>query len=368
MGIWNLSSSFRNRNMSTEREQNNFAPVPKTPAALEKAEPGARRVLSGMTAEILALAKKGGPLRIVVVDDEKILLDIYKIILQPHFKDAAILSFLDGEEAWREISLAPPDVLITDMARPGLNGWKMLPLLAAQECKFPIVVLSGSADEKDVRKCAGDKLNISYLAKPYQISLLIGLLESILKGCEAVPPESALTIRRTPPKTHPATILFSAEHIIPDLKARERFAAIREIVAHLINIGRIKQRDEKAMLDSIFKRENSMSTGLGFGIAIPRGRVDCVRDIILAIGVSSSGVEFDALDEQPVYVSVLSISPHSQSHEVILQRITESLGRFLQIGDGVGQLHRCNSSDQMWSILRPVVYGESAVSSECNGF
>lgn len=160
----------------------------------------------------------------------------------------------------------------------------------------------------------------------------------------------------------PVNVLFSAEHIIPNLKARERFAAIREIVAHLISIGRIRQQDEKVVLDSIFKRENSMSTGLGFGIAIPRGRVDCARDIILAVGVSSSGIEFDALDEQPVYVSVLSVSPaNSQSHEAMLQKITEWLGRFLQLKDGVVRLRSCKSAEQMWSILKPVVYGETGV-------
>ncbi len=156
-------------------------------------------------------------------------------------------------------------------------------------------------------------------------------------------------------KSHPVSILFSAEHIIPNLKAKERFAAIRDMVAYLISIGQIKPQDEKVVLDAIFKRENSMSTGIGFGIAIPRGRVDCVRDIILAFGVSTSGVEFNALDDQPVTLILLSILPaNSLSHEVGLMKSDAAFLQFLHNEDNRGQLLHSNTAKEMWSILKPV--------------
>jgi mannitol/fructose-specific phosphotransferase system IIA component (Ntr-type)/ActR/RegA family two-component response regulator len=308
-----------------------------------------------MVADALALERKARPPRIVVVDDEQTLLDVYEMILGSHFKDATILPFLDGDEAWLEISRTPPDVLITDMARSSLSGWEMLPLLAAQKCKFPVVVVTGSADEKDVRQCAGNELNLSYLAKPYQINLLSGLLESLFKGHRATAPESALRTRPAAPKNRPAIIHFSAEHIISNLRSRERFAAIREMVAHLITIGQIRPHDEELVLDAISKREGSMSTGLGFGIAIPRGRVHCVEDIILAFGVSTSGVEFDALDNQPAKLILLSILPaNSWLHEGGLMKSDGPFLRFLHNEDNRAQLLHSNSTNEVWSILKPV--------------
>jgi mannitol/fructose-specific phosphotransferase system IIA component (Ntr-type) len=154
-------------------------------------------------------------------------------------------------------------------------------------------------------------------------------------------------------KSHPASILFSAEHIIPNLKANERFAAIREMVTHLINAGRIKPQDEEAVVDAINKREKEMSTGWGFGVASPRGRVDCVKDIVLAIGVSDSGVEFDALDRQPVNLIVMYIIPANGSYRELL-RCEASFMKTLLKPDFRGQLLHSDSAEKMWSILKPV--------------
>jgi mannitol/fructose-specific phosphotransferase system IIA component (Ntr-type)/CheY-like chemotaxis protein len=337
-------------------EHDNFALVPRQPGAIEKAEPGAKRVLSGMVADTLTLAKKGTsqktrPLRIVMVNDEPGVLKSFEIIIQRWFKDVVVLCFDNSAAAYDELMRTDPDLLITDDTMPGMSGHELCQRLFDSRVAYPIIVDSAwEPTEQWVREFASRGLNISFLPVPCDI-------ESILKAVEA-----ALKTPRNMEASHPVSVRFSAEHIISNLKARERFAAIRELVAHLTNIGQIRPQDEQVVLDAIFKRESSMSTGIGFGIAIPRGRVDCVKDIILAVGVSSSGVEFNTLDEQPVYVSVLSVSPaNSQSHEAMLQRITESLGRFLQTNDGVGQLRGCNSAEQIWSILKPIVQRESGV-------
>lgn len=240
------------------------------------------------------------------------------------------------------------------MVRGGLNGWQMLPMLAAKKVTFPIIVLSGNADENDVRHCAGAELNVSFLAKPYGINLLTKYLETALK----IPRGAAKNEnsgKTAVAARHPVSILFTAEHIISNLRARERFAAIREMVAHLITIGQIRPHDEELVLDAISKREGSMSTGLGFGIAIPRGRVHCVEDIILAFGVSTSGVEFDALDNQPAKLILLSILPaNSWLHEGGLMKSDGPFLRFLHNEDNRAQLLHSNSTNEVWSILKPV--------------
>lgn len=330
-------------------ENGKFALVPKTPAALKKAEPGAKRVLSGMVADTLALvkkeqARKTRPPRIVIVDDADGTRGIYKLLLKNWFKEAILQEFENGDDAWKELSQIDPDLLITRMPT---SGRFLLPLLAERMVKYPILVTSAFFSEEEVRERADPNLKISFLPLPFTAQQFYQ--ELLIHFGPSDNPQAQVL------KGHPVSIFFSAEHIIPSLKAKERFAAIREMVAHLIYIGRIRPQDEKVVLDAIIKRENSMSTGIGFGIAIPRGRVDCVKDIILAVGVSASGIEFDALDKQPVYVSFMAIVPaNSPSHEAELERITQELGRFLHTNDGVGQLRRCNSPEEMWSILRPV--------------
>src|SRR5208282_5524858 len=277
-------------------ENGKFALVPKTPAALEKAEPGAKRVLSGMVVDTLALvkkeqARKTRPQKIVIVDDADGTRSIYKLLLKNWFKGAMLQEFENGDDAWKELSQTDPELLIT---RIPVSGRFLLPLLAERMVKYPIFVTSSFFSEEEVREHAGPSLNVSFLPLPFTAQQFYQ--ELLIHFGPSDNPQAQVLL-----KSHPVSILFSAEHIIPNLKSKERFGAIREMIAHLIYIGRIRPQDEEAVVDAINKRETSMSTGIGFGFAVPRGRVDCVKDIILAVGVSASGVEFDALDEQTVY-------------------------------------------------------------------
>lgn len=121
----------------------------------------------GTPGEMISPPPKARPLRIVVVDDESWCLEMVGTLILSKFKHAALQTFQDGGTAWQELSRAGPDLLITDMIRGGMNGWEMLPLLAQRKVKYPILVTSGYAQEKDVRQCAGPDLVVSFLQKPY---------------------------------------------------------------------------------------------------------------------------------------------------------------------------------------------------------
>src|SRR6266581_8761111 len=118
-------------------EKDNFALVPTSSAAIEKAEPGVRRILTGMVADALEFAKQKPP-RIVLVDDEKWILMLYETIVPRCFKNVTLKAFQHRDEAWQELLRADPDLLITDMRNDnvpgqiqnlGMSGWEMLPLL-----------------------------------------------------------------------------------------------------------------------------------------------------------------------------------------------------------------------------------------------
>ena len=155
--------------MSADNEKNDFALVPRPPGVIEKAEPGAKCVLSGMVADTLALvkkeqARKTRPPRIVIVDDEEVTRYFYKHLLKNWHKETTLQEFSNSDDAWKELSQTDPDLLITRMPT---TGRFLLPLLAERKVKYPILVASGFFDEKEVRQRAGPNLNVSFLPLPF---------------------------------------------------------------------------------------------------------------------------------------------------------------------------------------------------------
>jgi mannitol/fructose-specific phosphotransferase system IIA component (Ntr-type) len=80
----------------------------------------------------------------------------------------------------------------------------------------------------------------------------------------------------------------------------------------LVNAGRIREDEREVVLDSIKQREQTMSTGIGFGIAIPHASSDKVEEVVAAFGRSTVGIEFDSLDGRPVFFVVLFVVPKDQ--------------------------------------------------------
>jgi fructose-specific phosphotransferase system IIA component len=100
--------------------------------------------------------------------------------------------------------------------------------------------------------------------------------------------------------------------IVIDLQTQNRWEAIDELIDHLIVHHKIKAEHRDAIAEDVKKREKSMSTGIGFGIGIPHASSDLVGEVVGAIGRSRTGVQFDALDGQPVKVVMLFLVPQGQ--------------------------------------------------------
>jgi mannitol/fructose-specific phosphotransferase system IIA component (Ntr-type) len=96
------------------------------------------------------------------------------------------------------------------------------------------------------------------------------------------------------------------------MQATERYAAIAELVALLVERGQIRAEDSETVLTALRAREETMSTGIGFGIAIPHASSDRVGKVVAAFGRSTQGIEFEALDNAPVRFVVLFVVPKDQ--------------------------------------------------------
>jgi mannitol/fructose-specific phosphotransferase system IIA component (Ntr-type) len=121
--------------------------------------------------------------------------------------------------------------------------------------------------------------------------------------------------------------ILTPEQIIPDLKATDRWQTIDELIENLVRTGKIKAEHREPITAVVRKRESSMSTGIGFGIGIPHASTDLISEVVGALGRSPAGVNFDALDNQPVHLAMLFLVPQGQfqKHLHTLASIAKSL-------------------------------------------
>jgi nitrogen PTS system EIIA component len=144
--------------------------------------------------------------------------------------------------------------------------------------------------------------------------------------------------------------LLSAEQIIPEMQATERWPAIVELIDLLVELGQIKPADRDSILAALKQREETMSTGIGFGIAIPHCSSDRLDQVVAAFGRSTKGIEFDALDNAPVKFVVLFIVPKNQFQTHL--RTLASIAKFLNDRSVRDQLAAANSKEEILSIFQ----------------
>jgi mannitol/fructose-specific phosphotransferase system IIA component (Ntr-type) len=131
--------------------------------------------------------------------------------------------------------------------------------------------------------------------------------------------------------------LVSPGAIVTQLASRERDAVITELVDVLVRTGAADPGLRGELVLRVLDREKRGSTGFGRGVAVPHVKHRQVTRMAAAIGLSPTGVDFNALDKQPVYSVFLLLSPedkpeeHLQAMEVIFKNLSkETFRRFLR--------------------------------------
>ena len=121
--------------------------------------------------------------------------------------------------------------------------------------------------------------------------------------------------------------------IIAPLKATKRDDAIKELVDSLARHGAVKPALVDELSKAVIKREKKGSTGFGHGVAAPHVKTLEVQRVFAAVGIAPGGLEFQALDRQPVHVVFLLLSPeeHIDAMECIFGVLTQDkFRRFLR--------------------------------------
>ena len=106
--------------------------------------------------------------------------------------------------------------------------------------------------------------------------------------------------------------ILTKDQILTDLQAADRWQAIDELINNLVATGKIQPQHRESIAAVVKKRETSMSTGIGFGIGIPHASTDLIPEVVGALGRSKKGINFDALDNQPVNLVMLFLVPQGQ--------------------------------------------------------
>ena len=106
--------------------------------------------------------------------------------------------------------------------------------------------------------------------------------------------------------------ILSPAQVISEMQASNRWEAIDELINKLVDTGKIKTESRDQIAAVVKKRETSMSTGIGFGIGIPHASTDLIYEVVGAFGRSPKGVNFDALDNQPVKLVMLFLVHQGQ--------------------------------------------------------
>lgn len=130
------------------------------------------------------------------------------------------------------------------------------------------------------------------------------------------------------------------EAITPELSANDRDGAIRELVNALSKAGALPPDAVDEVVAALIKREQNGSTGFGKGVAVPHVKHAKIKKMSGTIGRSAAGIDFAALDHQPVYSVFLLLSPdnqpqqHLQAMNIVFSNLQkDTFRRFLRLSD-----------------------------------
>jgi PTS system nitrogen regulatory IIA component len=116
------------------------------------------------------------------------------------------------------------------------------------------------------------------------------------------------------------------DYIIPELKARDKKGVLEEMVDAICRQDPGLAKED--VVNVLMERERLGTTGIGDGTAIPHGKINALKKPVVLLGKSSGGIDFDAIDGQPVYIVFLLLAPEN-SAEVHLQ-ILAKIARILK--------------------------------------
>jgi fructose-specific phosphotransferase system IIA component len=132
------------------------------------------------------------------------------------------------------------------------------------------------------------------------------------------------------------------------LEGRDKLSVITELVNVLDGNKMLLNKD--VALQAVLAREQTRSTGIGSGIAIPHGKCNAIRELVMAVGIAGQPLDFSSVDGRPVSIVILLLSPLDQTgpHIQALAKISR-----LMLDEAFrNKLQKARSSQEVCDLLR----------------
>lgn len=139
---------------------------------------------------------------------------------------------------------------------------------------------------------------------------------------------------------------FSEDVVKLGLEGTNKDAVLKEMIALL----KLDEKSESILYKMLKRRENLGSTGIGKGIAIPHCRSLVVNRLRVAFGRKSEGLDFRAIDEQPVNNIFLIVAPPLEVSNQYLP-VLGKIAQFSKEPDVSGRLAEISTPGEFLAML-----------------
>ena len=142
------------------------------------------------------------------------------------------------------------------------------------------------------------------------------------------------------------TDLIAPNAVIPALKASSKKQAIQELAARA---SVLTGQTERAIFEVLLQREKLGTTAVGYGVAIPHGKLPTLGKLFGMFARLERPIDFEAMDGQPVDLIFLLLAPEGAGadHLKALARIA----RLLRDQDVAKKLRASRDAQAIYSVL-----------------
>jgi fructose-specific phosphotransferase system IIA component len=134
-----------------------------------------------------------------------------------------------------------------------------------------------------------------------------------------------------------------------EFRAKDKKEAIQSLVEIMVEQGRIPKEKREEVTTALLEREELTSTGLGHGVALPHVKTNVVKEICIAFGRSAEGIDFDALDGNPVHFFFLILAPPNKTEEYL--KTLSSISTLMKNEKVRSKLYAAKSADEIFRAL-----------------
>ena len=141
---------------------------------------------------------------------------------------------------------------------------------------------------------------------------------------------------------------LTPESVMVPLEADNKRDSIDALVDRLADKTNLPDPEE--MKRVVWEREVQRSTGIGQGLAIPHGKSQYLKNLTMGIGIIPEGIEFDSIDQKPVKMIALLLSPADRIADHI-----QALGRISRLMNDEAfraQAYAAQNSEDLYEQIR----------------